>query len=244
MRRYWRRLKYEINDRVKRHPSLYLPLARRFKRARYDQSDRTVGSDTELLIEAFARTGNSFVRTAFQFAQPTPVRLAHHLHAPAQVLAAAHLGVPAMVMIRQPDDAVLSLIVRHDAFTLGQLFRSYIRFYGAIEPVRSGYVLARFETVTTDLGAAIRRINQRFETRFVEFEHTVENEKAVFELMDQRHDAVFSSDPAYAAYVGRPTEYKQAQKQHWRQRLSDAGLTKLRRSAAALYDRLANAADI
>ena len=40
---------------------------------------------TELVIEAFPRSANTFATVAFQLSQPAPVRVAHHLHAPAQV---------------------------------------------------------------------------------------------------------------------------------------------------------------
>jgi len=243
MRRWWRRLRYEIGDRAKQYPALYLPFARRYKRARYDRSDRAVNADTQIVIEAFPRSSNSFVREAFNFAQPEPVRLAHHLHAPAQVLRAARLGVPAMVIIRDPDDAVLSFIVRHEAYTLRQLLRSYRRFYRAIDPVRASFVLVTFETVTGDLGKAIAAVNARFGTSFALFEHTPENVERVFARMDQRFSRVFSSEPEEAAGVGRPTDFKQQRREQWQAELESPALAGVRREARELYERLVAGAD-
>ena len=70
------------------HPS-YLQLARRRK------GRAVVGPDTELVIEGFPRTANTFAVFAFQTAQARPVRVAHHLHAPIQVTVAARRPPPA-----------------------------------------------------------------------------------------------------------------------------------------------------
>jgi len=73
---------------------------------------RAVDRATELVIEGFARSGNTFAVAAFSLAQPRPVRLAHHLHAPAQVLLAARMGIPCIVLVRDPVDAVASRLIR------------------------------------------------------------------------------------------------------------------------------------
>src|SRR5262245_65181203 len=81
-----KRARRRLRGWLGQHPALYLPLARGFRRA-YDGSRKTVGPETELVIEGFPRCGNSFAVAAFSLAQPRPVRIAHHLHAPAQVIA-------------------------------------------------------------------------------------------------------------------------------------------------------------
>lgn len=94
------------------------------------------------------------------------------------------------MVIRNPINAVVSLRARFleistlsssSALNLSaaQLLKSYIRFYTSIMPYPDKYVLGLFEEVTSDFGAVIERINQRFNTNFSIFEHTQENVRKV-----------------------------------------------------------------
>ena len=53
-------------------------------------------------------------------------------------------------------------------------------------PIRDALVIATFEEVTSDFGAVTHRVNERFGTRFREFEHTEANVEQVFALIDER----------------------------------------------------------
>ena len=55
-----------------------------------------------------------------------------------------------------------------------------IRFHRRILPFQHGFVAASFADVTTDFGAVTERVNAAFGTNFGVFEHTPENEAAVF----------------------------------------------------------------
>ena len=92
--------------RLSTHPSLYLPFARR----RYGP-DMSFNDRTEIVIEGFPRSANSFAVNAFVLAQGRPVHVAHHVHAAAQVLAAGRAGVPAILLIREPTDAIVSYLL-------------------------------------------------------------------------------------------------------------------------------------
>ena len=47
-----------------------------------------VDGGTQMVIEGFPRSGNTFAVFAFRHAQRRDIRVAHHLHAPAQVIRA------------------------------------------------------------------------------------------------------------------------------------------------------------
>ena len=128
LRRQTRQLRWTMRNAVSQYP-LYLPLARR------RHPDRVVGEDTELVIEGFPRSSNTFAVTAFQLAQSRPVKLAGHLHASSHVIAAAKKGVPTLVLIRDPIDVITSYIIfRGLSLTVKQAFRYYIRFYACSLP--------------------------------------------------------------------------------------------------------------
>jgi hypothetical protein len=168
---------------------------------------------TELCIEGFLRSGNTFAVIAFQCAQPRVVSIAHHVHAAGAVIAAARMGTPTLVLIRPPEESVLSYVIRWPSLTIGQALRGYGRFYGPLVGYRDRFVVGRFEEVTSDLGAVVRRVNERFATDFVPYEPTAENERAVREELD-RWDANTNLREGGPPDLGRgrPTEAKEARK--------------------------------
>jgi hypothetical protein len=134
------------------HPSVYFSLYR-LLRTRKDLT-RAVTPDTQVVIEGFPRSGNSFARRAFIMAQEETfdvTRIAHHLHVPAQIVRAAQWRIPTLVLIRRPRDAVLSLVIR-DPISVDQALKYYISFYETSERYRDAFVLGRFEEITEDFG--------------------------------------------------------------------------------------------
>jgi hypothetical protein len=178
-----RRARHRLRTRVCEHPRLYLPFARR----KYPgPSPEVLSAETELVIDGYTRCGSTFAVYGFQLAQDRPVRLAHHLHAPAQVVAAVRKGIPTLVVIREPEGAVLSQVIREPDVALPDALYAYARFYECLMPRRHGVVVADFEEVTHSFGSVIRRINARFGTSFREFDHTEANTAECFRLIKQR----------------------------------------------------------
>jgi hypothetical protein len=156
-------------------------------RAKYRRpGPEVVSGESELVIDGFTRSAVTFTVFAFQMAQDRPVRLAHHIHAPAQLIAAVRRGVPALAVIREPEETILSTMVREPYVTPRAALVSYSRFYEKLLSYKPALVTAGFDQVTSDLGAVIRRVNRRFGTRFREFEHTSENVRACFNLVEVR----------------------------------------------------------
>lgn len=163
-----------------RYPAVYLPLSRR------RQPQGTLGSETQLVIDGFTRSASTFAVVAFQLAQNGHVRVAHHLHAPAHLLAATRAEVPTLMPIRPPRDTVLSAAIREPTVSIAQWLRSYADFYRRVEPVLDRIVVATFESVTTDMGGVIGRVNERFGTSFTRFDDSAANVEAVFEIIEER----------------------------------------------------------
>ncbi|WP_171470432.1 hypothetical protein [Frigoriglobus tundricola] len=122
--------------------------------------------DTELVIEGYWRSGNTYAARAFETAQDRPVRIAFHTHAAATVRKGVRLNRPVLVLARHPLDAASGRMFLAPRLSLEHALREYIRFYQAIEPLAAGYVRATFEQVTADYGAVIARVNDRFGTAF------------------------------------------------------------------------------
>ncbi len=177
-----RRARHRARTLVVVHPGGYLPVARREYPG---PSPAVIGPETELVIDGYFRSANTFCVYAFQLAQDRPVRLAHHLHAPAQLIMAARRGVPALLLLREPRDAILSELI-YDDVALPDALAAYARFYSCLLPYLDRFVVGEFAQVTSDFGAVIRRLNAAFGTSFGEFRRDAESTRECLALMRQR----------------------------------------------------------
>ncbi len=140
--------------------------------------------DTEIVIEGYPRSGNSFAVAAFEQAQRRPVRIAHHTHTPAHVIAAIRAGIPALVLVRDPGEACVEFVMMKEFLSLRQALRGYVRFYEPLRRYRDGFVVGAFPDVVSDFGAVMARVNARFGTAFTPFDHTEENVRSCREAID------------------------------------------------------------
>ena len=175
-----RAARWTLRGRLAEHPGLYLPIARLKYR------DAVLGEETELVIDGFTRSAVTFATTAFQMAQERPVRVAHTLHSAGHLIASARRGKPTLVTVREPDETVLSAVIREPYVSLHQALTAYARFHMKIEPYRSRFVIGTFEEITVDFGRVIRKVDERFGTTFREFEHTEANVNECYGIIEDR----------------------------------------------------------
>jgi hypothetical protein len=178
-------IKQQVQLHAGKHPLPFyslLGLRRKYR-------ELAVSKATQLVIEGFPRSGNTFAVVAFRQAQQESISIASHLHAPAQVIRAVRLEIPTLVLIRNPVDAVLSLVIRHPHISTTWALKSYISFYETIASYRHAYVIGPFDEVIEDYGAVIGRVNARFSTRFTPFDHTEDNVGEIFARIESLNRA-------------------------------------------------------
>jgi len=231
----FRRLKAELRSLLGRYPRIFLPLCR--LRAKY--RSRVVDKQTELVIEGYPRSANTFAVAAFMLAQERPVRIAHHLHVPAQVIQAVKWNIPTLVLIRKPEDAVLSRIIRKPFISIEFALRDYIRFYESIRELGDGYVLATFDEAIHDLGNVIRRVNYRFGCDFRVFEHTPSNVERVFRMVEQMDLRDTGKNTVCEETVARPSRDRERKKSQLKEKL--LSYAELLERATSLYRELTGA---
>lgn len=229
-------LRFTLRAAVACHPPLYFPLQRLRPRRRH----LLVTRDTEIVIEGYPRSANTFAVAAFLLAQGRPVKIAHHLHVPAQVIRAVQWGIPTIVLIRTPEKAVLSLLVREPKMSAGRALRDYIAFYRTIAPYRERFVVAPFEEVISDFGRVIDRVNERFHTSFRSFEHTDENVQKVFKLVEEMDKADQQKTTVTETTVARPSTIREAFKAKRKKDLEKPEVKFLLEEANHVYDTVMN----
>jgi len=226
-----RRVSYSTRYLVNAYPAVYMPLVR----VRHREAGWAVRRDTELVIEAFGRSGSTFAVDAFELAQRRPVRLAHHTHAAAQVITAVRWGIPTLLIVRHPLEITTSHMARRRIAARPAL-AAWVRYHRRILPYRERLVITSFETLTADFGVAIRAVNERFDMDLDLFEHTAENESRVFQRIEARNRARFGTGSrAGAVSLARPTPEREAAKRAHHAELDAPDLAGLRARALHLY---------
>ena len=201
------------------------------------RSGELVTGQTEICIEGFPRCGNTFAVVAFQAAQLRTISIAHHVHASGSVLIAVRMRKPAIVLIREPEEAVLSLMVRLRYLRAGQVLRSYIGFYRGLLPHLRRFVVGPFADVVTDFGDIIRQVNQRFGTDFREFHPTEEHLRAVKEEVDRWDRGAFGSREGVDRGGASPNELRDRLKEELRPAYRHRRLAAQRAAAERVYRR-------
>ncbi len=170
------RLRYRLTTFASTRPSLYYGL----RRVTNHYDDLCVNDQTELVIEGFPRSANSTTVHKFMERQKRQIRVAHHKHHAVQLLRAVDRGLPAMMLIRDPLDAVVSLLaLQAESFErtgkaprrpmdADDALHGWIKFYSAMLPHCDKIVVAPFDVVTRDISPFIRQLNERFATDFIE----------------------------------------------------------------------------
>jgi hypothetical protein len=192
--------------------------------------------DTAIVIEGFLRSGNTFSVAAFSIANGPELHVGRHLHGAPHVLRAVRLGLPTVVLIRQPRDAVLSYLVRRPTLTPYDALLEYLDFYRTTWPVRHHFVVAPFDRVTSDFGAVLEQVNERFGTSFRRYEPTPENEARAFRLVEEMN-RLETGGEVVESLVGRPSSERSRRKEELRALLEQPRTTEKLSAAEALYER-------
>jgi hypothetical protein len=234
-RRAVRRGLYEAKSVIAKYPALALPIAR-------SRHGVPVDDRTRIVIEGFPRTGTSFAVAGFDLAQGGTVPVACHVHAPAQILEGIRRHLPAIAVAREPEDTVLSFMIRNQHLGATTALRGYLRFYEPLLAHRSGFVVGTFEQVTEDLGGVIERVNDRFGTSFAVFEHSEENVRRVFEAIEADYRTRLPEGEALEREVARPSEWRRGRKEELRAAYRSPGTARLRGRAGRVFEAFARAA--
>ena len=158
------------------------------------------------MIDGYFRSANTFSVEAFRSVNPS-VAVVEHLHSPFQFIRAARFGVPAILLIRQPEDAVASELVRSPLKLADDAMRDWLFFYETARTVAESIVIAPFEEVTCDFSVAIRVANRMYDRNFALYVNSPVADAATFDAVDHYFRAGKGqqlSEERFEKVVGRP----------------------------------------
>lgn len=193
LRRLLIHTRWNLARKLRQQPSVFIPLIGRWRHtSRGDY--RGFSRNTEIVIDAYPRSANTFATYAFLSAQTRPVEVCHHHHAAATLLAAASRKLPALTIIREPTAAIRSFAMFRWASHSNMVtprecvecaIKDYLAFYRPLVSARDRLFVARFKSVTSDYGEVLSAFRERFHVDFETFKHTPENVARVYRMCDE-----------------------------------------------------------
>lgn len=122
-----------------------------------------MNAETDIVLEGYPRSANSYFEAALRAKLSADVRLAHHTHSRGQIDEAVRLGKPCVVLVRNPIDAIVSHLEESERLSSPNvLLREYKIFYNRIRKYNDKIVLVSFESATRDTKRTIDELVARF----------------------------------------------------------------------------------
>lgn len=181
--------KYKLKLFIQNFPRSYKLLQKwRFRNKKY--SDNLIDKKSNIVIEGYPRSANSFSVKAFRFSNNERMRIATHLHSYTQIITGVRHNIPILMTIRDPYSAVSSYATFKaknigiekfkKEFNVKWLIKEYIYFYEKLVPYKGKIVVAKFDDILNDYGEIIQEVNFMYNTSFVPFVHNEKNVKSIF----------------------------------------------------------------
>jgi len=225
----FRQFRYDVRYVAMNYPLLYVLLTK-FG----DGYGSLANSQTDIVIEGFPRSANTFAFLAFKLAQTKTFNIAHHKHAIAQFLIAKKYNIPSILLIRCPEEAVISFVIREPCITLERALKYWINFHKKLLRYQDFFIVADFKETTTDFGQVITKVNQYFHTQFDTFEHINRNVNQCFANMESFQRKI-NNNQLNEYGIPRPSLERQEKKKELSSKLYEPKLIALRQQANQIY---------
>jgi hypothetical protein len=164
---------------------------------------------SHVIIEGFPRSANTFAVLAFKHAQINDFIIAHHIHAEAQFKLAAKYNIPAIALLREPLEAVSSLLIRDPSYTIDQALWRYINFYTVVNELRKSLIIANFSDVTQNFNKIITQCNKKFHTNFLLLQN---KELDTTKIFDEIKKINKKKEQGALKMLAMPSEFKDKEK--------------------------------
>ena len=179
------------------HEPIFLPILLRLTPL---GTSRQITASTDLVIEGFPRSGNTFTTFAIEDASGHELTIASHVHQPCQIKLALARGLPTVFVVRDPVSALASFLVYDRRFSASTVIGEYRSYHRELVPYAERLLICEFDEVTSHISSVIDRINQRYFLQIPPFDEEPSNVERVLAQIERRHKLVHPGiDPVQSA---------------------------------------------
>lgn len=178
------------------------------------RKDILVNKKSDLLIEGFPRSGNTFA-VALLKSLNNDINIARHRHEVGHVLKALKFNKPIIILVRNPQDAVVSFFLRENvSVKIG--FEYYIYFYTNIFKLCRSFnlVLVSFDMLIENPKKFISIINEKYKFNlFLPDENIIKKAKNLVLLMDKEELIRKKNVYNISTFISIPSKDKESLKE-------------------------------
>ncbi|MEO8116290.1 MAG: hypothetical protein ABI653_01500, partial [Bacteroidota bacterium] len=197
--------------------------------------------NTDIIIDGFPRSANTYATFAFDTVQNQKFNIAHHIHKKSQFLIGAKYKIPAILLIRNPSDCIVSTLIRQPKYNPETLLAGYFYMYNSLQKMDS-YVVGEFSQVLNNYGLIIRNVNSKFGTEFNIYEKSDFNETKVKEIVQSQDELKDAAD--YEQRVAYPTEKRKEDKQRLKKIIQQPKYSKQLGKCTGVYEKIISTSNI
>lgn len=148
-----------LRRRLSRNPERYKKkeLAVPYTRGSWRER-KLAGPETDLVVDGFPGSANSFVSNVIRSAIDRPARIESHFHYTVQLRRARHFGVPTIVVVRAPMDACSSQKSKVPEAWDWLIVLRWLHFYRYVDRRRDDFFIVPFGVVIRDVDVLRRQV--------------------------------------------------------------------------------------
>lgn len=141
-----------LRRRLSRTPQRFEPTGRALPFTPGQWRERKLaGPDSDLVIDGFPGSGNTFVSNGVRDAATAPCAIESHFHYTVQLKRALRFGVPAVVIVRDPVGACNSLKSKQPGLSDRLILMRWIHYHTYVLRRRKALEVFLFDDVVADL---------------------------------------------------------------------------------------------
>lgn len=167
---------------------------------------------SQLVIEAFPRSANTFLFHAVSLSSLRPILIAHHLHDVIQIDRGIELGIPVVVAVRDPVSAFVSYRMKSPHLSVSVMHSIYTSFYKRVLDRSDNILLVRYEDVIHKTDEVVGEILDRLGVQAAQRRHV--GAETIFSAIDEAKSKREKTKPSpgsqFSTTVARPTAEKDA----------------------------------
>jgi len=197
-----------------------------------------INTKTRLVVSAYPRTANTFFIIALQQIQKQPISIAHHLHVPALALKGIKKKIPTVILIRNPKDSIVSLVIREKHISVRQAINAYISFYLPLLKYKDKILIIEFSTIINDFPSVITKINSKYQLGLNNYSERLPlNEEKIFKEIESINKK-FNKNNLIESMVSRPSQNRKESSLIYKTRLEQKKNTIKLKQCYMIYESL------
>lgn len=197
-----------------------------------------VTKSTDIVVEGFPRSSNTFLTVALKQLLGEGVSIANHYHSSAQFSLGYKLKKPMILVIREPLNCLVSNLLYYPDRSKEEIIDDYIFFHEKIKQYLPSIFVVDFKDVTTNPLGLIARISDEFDLKIdaasINPETFTNNTMGLVKDHADRLGEIFNQDMTYSLAI--PSDAKKRHKQRLLDEISaDLNLQVKLNSAIKIY---------